>query len=83
MNNRRLILAFLIAFGLGYWWSSARPQPWSPHQDRPFLTWMARTAKRLLWIAIVADPPPADVEQLPEARVGEDGFKIVEHRKGW
>ena len=41
-------------------------------------------AKRLLWIAVIADPPPAEVERgHAEARVGEDGFKVVEHRRGW
>ncbi len=84
MTNRKLIAAVLIAFLMGWWWSSSAPQPWTPHKDRPALTWMMRAAKRLLWIAIVADPPPAEDPAGPaEARVGEDGFKVVEHRKGW
>ena len=81
--DRKLIAAVLIAFVLGLWWSSSSTA-WSPHKDRPVLTWITGAAKRLLWIAIIADPPPADVEQRhAEARVGEDGFKVVEHRRGW
>jgi hypothetical protein len=36
-----------------------------------------------LWIAIVADPPPAEAEPRAQALVGEDGFRVVEHRRGW
>lgn len=79
--NRKLVAAVLIAFALGWWLA---PRPWTPHKDRPALTWVVRTAKRLLWIAIVADPPPADVEpDTRQAVVGEDGFRVVEHRRGW
>jgi hypothetical protein len=82
MTNRKLLAALIVAFVVGYWW--AAPARWTPHKDRPVLTWIAGAAKRLLWIAIVADPPPADVEPArAEARVGEDGFKLVEHRRGW
>jgi len=82
--NRKLVAAVVISFVLGAWLSPAVPRPWSPQKDRPALTWVMRTAKRLLWIAIVADPPPADEPAgRAEARVGEDGFKVVEHRKGW
>jgi hypothetical protein len=80
--DRKTLAIVLLAFALGWWWSSSRS--WSPHKDRPVLTWIAGAAKRLLWIAIVADPPPADIEyRHAEARVGEDGFRVVEHRRGW
>jgi hypothetical protein len=80
MNNRKILAAVLIAFALGWW---AAPRVWTPHKDRPGMTWLARTAKRLLWIAIVADPPPAEAEPRAQALVGEDGFRVVEHRRGW
>ena len=83
MNNRRLAAALAVAFLLGYWWASSSCRPWSPHQDRPILTWVVGAAKRLLWIAVIADPPPAEAEARVEARVGDDGFKVVEHRRGW
>jgi hypothetical protein len=82
--DRKTVAAFLIAFVLGYWWASSACRPWTPHTDRPVLTWLAGAAKRLLWIAIVADPPPADIEQRAvEARVGDDGFRVVQHSRGW
>lgn len=81
--NKRIIAAVVLAFALGWYWSSSAPQPWTPHNDRPWATWVARTAKRLLWIAIVAEPAPGEPDAAVEARVGEDGFQVVEHRRGW
>lgn len=84
MTNRKLLATIAVAFALGYWWASSSCRPWSPHKDRPVLTWITGAAKRLLWIAIVADPPPAEVEpREAEARVGDDGFRVVQHRRGW
>lgn len=81
--SRKTIAAVLVALVLGYWLGSSSAA-WTPHKDRPVLTWIAGAAKRLLWIAIVADPPPADVEQRAvEARVGDDGFRVVQHDRGW
>jgi hypothetical protein len=81
MIDRRLIGVFLLGLVLGCWWSGTAA--WTPHKTRPVVTWLAGAAKRLLWIAIVADPPPAEADARAEARVGEDGFKVVEHRRGW
>lgn len=81
--DRKTLLAILVAFAVGYWWAWSTPS-WTSHKDRPVLTWIAGAAKRLLWIAIVADPPPADIQtKTVEARVGDDGFRVVEHRLGW
>jgi hypothetical protein len=80
--DRKLIAVALIAFAIGWAWSGSSTA-WSPRKDRPVVTWLAGAAKRLLWIAIVADPPPAEAEARAEARVGEDGFKVVQHGRGW
>ena len=81
--DRKTSAVVVIGFVLGYWWASSAAS-WSPHTDRPVLTWIAGAAKRLLWIAIVADPPPGEVQlRHAEARVGDDGFRMVEHRRGW
>jgi hypothetical protein len=44
-----------------------------------------KAAKSLLWIAIVAEGPPAEEPepQLVRTRVGTDGFRQLEHRGGW
>jgi hypothetical protein len=76
--DRRIIGVFLLGLVLGSWWTSSTTG-WTPHKDRPVVTWLAGAAKRLLWIAIVADPPPAEAE----ARVGEDGYRMVQHGRGW
>lgn len=82
--DKRIVAAIVLAFVLGYWWSGSRQEPWTPHKDRPWLTWIAGAAKRLLWIAIVADPPPADtIDEPAEARVGDDGYRLVQHKRGW
>lgn len=80
--DRKLIAVALIAFAIGWAWSGSSSR-WTPHKDRPVVTWLAGAAKRLLWIAIVADPPPAEAEARAEDRVGEDGFKVVQHGRGW
>jgi hypothetical protein len=81
--DRKTLTVLVIVFCLGYWWASSKPS-WSPHKDRPVLTWITGAAKRLLWIAIIADPPPAEIEHRhAEARVGDDGYRVVEHRRGW
>lgn len=81
--DRKTIGVFLLGLALGYWFTSTA-SVWTPQKDRPVMTWLAGAAKRLLWIAIVADPPPTGGEEFrAEARVGEDGFKVVEHRRGW
>lgn len=83
MTNRKIVAAVLIAFAFGWWASSCLPQ-FTPTKQRPVMAWIARTARRLLWIAVFADPPPADVDpHTRQAVVGEDGFKVVEHRRGW
>jgi hypothetical protein len=80
--DRRIIGVFLLGLVLGSWWTSSATR-WTPHTSRPVVTWLAGAAKRLLWIAIVADPPPAEAEARAEARVGEDGYRMVQHGRGW
>jgi hypothetical protein len=46
---------------------------------------IARLAKTFLWVALVADGPPADAAeyQTVRARVGDDGHQVLEHGRGW
>lgn len=80
--NRNTV--YLLAAGLLIgWWASqpaAKPQPL---EDRPVLRWIAKTAKTLLWVAVFVEPAPP--EQPPEIRahVGEDGYVVVDHGRGW
>lgn len=83
--DRNTILVLVVAVAFGYWLGSDRstgPRP----TDRPVLSWIARTAKNLLWIAAFADPPPEHrhehrIVQAPA--VGEDGYPVIDHARGF
>lgn len=85
--DRNTILVLAAAVALGYWLAGDRaPAPRPP--DRPVLSWVARTAKNLLWLAAFADPPPPDhqghehrIVQSPA--IGDDGYPIIDHARGF
>jgi hypothetical protein len=86
MIDRKTLFAVIAAAAVGYWLagsSSSTP----PAPDRPVLRWIARAAKSLLWVALVAEKPPVD--QAAERRlvhappVGDDGYQLLDHGKGW
>lgn len=86
LSKRSLAIALLACLVAGWWLSSSPRSPLGPPgpTDRPVLRWIAKAAKNLLWIAIVAEGPPAqDEPQLVKARVGADGYRQLEHRGGW
>lgn len=87
ITNRLLALVLLAGIVAGWWLSSSSSSPLGPSgpPDRPVLRWVMKAAKNLLWLAIIAEGPPAEqVEpQLVRARVGSDGFRQLEHRGGW
>ena len=68
-----------------FWFSAPARGPFSPQPDRPVLRVIARLAKTFLWVALVADGPPADAAeyQTVRARVGDDGHQVLEHGRGW
>jgi hypothetical protein len=79
-------LAAIVSVLALVWWTSGGNAPPQPQpSDRPVLRWIARAAKNLLWIAIVAEGPPADTPraQVVHARVGDDGYQAVDHGRGW
>jgi hypothetical protein len=82
--DRKLLLAAVAAFALGYYAAQSSP-PTPPAPDRPVLRWLAKAAKNLLWVALVAErppePTPADVAKT--RLVGEDGYPLVDNAGGW
>lgn len=87
ISKRNLVLVCLVCLAVG-WWNSggAAPLPGPfgpPAPDRPVLRWIAKAAKNLLWIAIVADPPPVQSPHMVRAQVGADGYQELEHARGW
>jgi hypothetical protein len=82
--NRNTLLVIVAAFALGWWISGPAKVPPKPLEDRPILRWVIKAAKTMLWVAVFVEPPPEEVEpQLARAQVGEDGYKVLEHRRGW
>lgn len=86
ISKRSLVLLCLACLAVGWWLSTSPSSPVGPREpDRPFLRFVMRAAKSFLWLAIVADPPPEDPAepQFVHARVGADGYRQLEHRRGW
>lgn len=77
--DRSTVLVLVIVFAAG-WWTSSRPAPAPGPADRPVLRWIAKAAKNLLWVALVAEPPPAEpVTRVVHARVDREGFKVLDN----
>ena len=78
-TQRNIAIILVLALALGWWAGSMQSAPSKP--DRPFITWVAKAAKSLLWIALVAEEPPQ--EQTLKTSVGEDGYARIDHGRGW
>lgn len=77
--DRSTLLLLVIVFAAG-WWTSSRPAPTPGPTDRPVLRWIAKAAKGLLWIALVAEPAPPEAEaRVARNRVDRDGFQILDN----
>lgn len=86
ISKRSLVLACLACVAVGWWLSTSPSSPVGPKEpDRPFLRFVAKAAKAFLWLAIVAEgpPPEASEPQFVRARVGSDGYRQLEHGRGW
>lgn len=83
--DRSTVFVLIAAFAVGYFAAGNADRSPSPRpSDRPVLSWIARAAKNLLWVAILADPPPpeqADTRVVHHA-VGADGYPLVDHGRG-
>lgn len=81
--DRSTLLIVVAALAVGYWFagpSSTTP----PRPDRPVARWIAQAAKNALWFMLIAEPAPAEPNHLVHGpHVGEDGYQVVDHGKGW
>lgn len=84
--DRSTLVALVLAVAAGYWLASSpsSPVPSPRPTDRPIMRWIARAAKNALWLMLVAEPAPPEQSHLVHApHVGEDGYPVVDHGRGW
>ena len=88
-----LACALLAGVLLASWMQPSRPSPWvpgpipNPHVERPVIAAIVRFAKAAGWMLVFAEPAPpltpTVVESEPEQRLGDDGYPVVRHSRGW
>lgn len=93
--DRKTVALVLIAFTVGLYYAggSWQPGPYipvptpAPQNDRPVLRFLARMAKTFLWVALVAEKAPQEPQPdhhvQVQARIGEDGYPVVDNARGW
>jgi hypothetical protein len=84
ISKRQLVYIGLVVAAVYLWNGGRLPSP-SPVPDRPILRAIAKIAKSFLWVAVFAEGPPAEppVEHMVRVHVGDDGYQILEHGRGW
>jgi hypothetical protein len=83
--SKRQLAALVLAAIVAGWWMSLPRVPTPADNDRPVLRAIAKLAKNFLWVALLAEGPPAEPEatQYVRAHVGEDGYQTLDHGRGW
>ena len=82
--DRQTLIVLVAAAAFGYWLAGQHDKNPPRPVDRPVLSWIARAAKSLLWVAVFAEPPPAaaaDTRTVQHA-IGADGYPVVDHSRG-
>lgn len=85
MIDRKTVLTFAAAFALCWFWQTQAHSP-APQPDRPVLRFIARVAKNLLWVALVAEPPPPpahDPHLVHAPPIGDDGYPVIDHGRAF
>jgi hypothetical protein len=84
--DRKTLITVAVALALGYWVASSSGDSPRP-ADRPVVRWIARAAKNLLWVALLAEKPPEgpqpDHHYARAERVGDDGYPLIDNARGW
>jgi hypothetical protein len=80
--NRNTLLILVAAFLFGMWLGQPARKP-QPLEDRPVLRWIIKAAKTCLWVAVFLEEPHPEQPDELRAVVGEDGYVVVDHGRGW
>lgn len=90
MMDRKTLAIVVVCLAAGYWLASSPSSPVpapAPQPDRPVLRMIAKLAKTFLWVALVAEPAPAEPTSDHRAArgpaIGDDGYPLVDHARGW
>jgi len=86
--KRTTIAALILALAAGlYLTSGGQPDPFVPppdKPDRPVVSWIAKIAKTLLWLALLGEPTDDEESvQVVHARCDENGNPLLDHGRGW
>lgn len=83
LTNKQLLAVCVACMWAGWWLSSSPSSPVNPTPapDRPVIRWIAKAAKNLLWIALIAEQPPK--EHLVQQRIGDDGHPVLDHARSF
>ena len=87
--DRRTLWIVAVALVVGYWLasSSSSPIPSPRPNDRPVVRFLARIAKNFLWVALLAEKPPAEPQPdhrlAHTTRIGDDGYPLLDNARGW
>lgn len=83
--NRSTLLAMVVAFAAGWWFSGSSDAP--PAPDRPVMRWLAKAAKNFLWLALLAEPPPENVGDerrlVQSPAIGDDGYPLLDNARSF
>lgn len=85
LSKKHLVYLCLGCMVAGWWLTSSSSSPIgpAPQKDRPVLRFLAKAAKNLLWIALIAEQPPAESACMVQTRIGPDGELQLNHGSGW
>ena len=86
VSRRSLVLVCVACLAAGYWLAPPARPPIGPGSDRPILRAIVKAAKSMLWLAVFAEGGPADDRpepQLVRTQIGSDGYRYLEHARGW
>lgn len=82
--TRSHVVLAIVCLTVGYWAASSPLSPVNPSPKRPVLSAISRLARTALWISLLTETPPPEVDTRTHlARVDADGHPILEHGRGW
>lgn len=85
LRKSHLVSACLACLIAGWWLTSSPSSPIgpTPAHGRPVLKAIARLAKGLLWVSLLAEAPPEESETYAHARLDAFGQPVIDHSRGW